>query len=155
MERRVKRFVICVLCLFLILPACTAGKTDDVALNESPVSNGFNRYTSCYLEISGDISQCDWPRIIGANFWKTTWFRIGDDRAIVSFWSFVLVPDASIRIYSEKNGNLLWEHQGTNDVQLRVFGYAGMYIYEDSELDEGTGHVRINGYALFANVRLR
>jgi polygalacturonase len=155
MQKIVKRFAICVLCLFLTLPAFSAGKTDDVVFNDSSVTNGFDRYTTCYLEISGDISQFDWPRIIGSNFWKTTWSRIGDDRAVVSFWSFVLVPDASIRIYSEKNGDLLWEHQGTNDVQMRLFGYAGIYIYEDSGSDEGTGHVTINGYALFANVRLR
>jgi len=117
-------------------------------------NNNSNFFSRCFIEASGDISNVDWPRIIGSNMWKMTWFRpFNDDRAIVSYWQLVFDSSSEIRIYSEENGELLWEHDGNGHPQIRILGYYGIYVPSNS--DESSLHVSINGKALLLLMHIR
>jgi hypothetical protein len=112
-------------------------------------------YTKCYIEAEGDISVRDWFAIIRMpNMWKTFWFRPrGDEQqAFVYFWRLVYQSDSKITIYIEENGNILWNHQGEQEVHLVIFGYNGMYI--PSSTEDGPLHVKISGNAIFVKPRL-
>lgn len=107
-----------------------------------------NTFTSCYVEADGDVSTVDWPRLIGSNMWKLSWFRpFGNDLAVVSYWRIVLDESSELAIYDRDGGDLLWEHDGSGNPQLRIIGFFGDYI--PTSPDESTLHVKISGSALF------
>jgi len=113
-----------------------------------PTDAQTDTFTSCYIEASGDISTVDWPRIIGSNMWKLTWFRpLGNDFAVVSYWRIVLDESTELAIYDKQGGELLWQHDGSGHPQLRIIGYFGDYI--PTCPNENILHVELSGSALF------
>ena len=125
----------------------------------SPSNEEFNdlewdTYSSCYIDASGDVSGEDWPRMLGSNMWKLSWVRpFFNDFAVVSYWRIVFDESSFITIYSDKDGEVLWEHDGIGHPQLRIIGFFGDYIptrTEDTNL-----HVEMHGKILFTlkNVR--
>ena len=115
-----------------------------------------NKYRGCYIEASGEISEKDWFAIIRLpNMWKTFWFRppLDEQKAFVSFWRIIYDSDSTVTIYSEKNGDILWDHNGRQDVHLIIVGFRGIYIPSQSNPDEPL-HVEISGNAVFVKPRL-
>jgi hypothetical protein len=113
-------------------------------------------YKGCYIEASGEISEKDWFAIIRLpNMWKTFWFRppFNEQKAFVSFWRIVYDSKSTVTIYSEQNGDILWDHNGQQDVHLIIIGFHGIYIPEQSNPDEPL-HVEISGNALFVKPKL-
>lgn len=111
---------------------------------ETPLDSSIDTFTGCYIEVTGDIALIDWPRVIGSNMWKLSWFRpFGTDFAVVSYWRLVLDESTTISVYTEKNGDLLWQHDGTGYPQLRIFGFLGTYIPTGPYKE--TLHVELNG----------
>jgi len=111
-------------------------------------------YEGCYIEAEGKISVQDWFAIIRMpNMWKTFWFRPFKDemKAFVSFWRLVFQSDSDITIYSEENGNILWDHQENQEVHLVIVGFWGDYIPTNTD---GYLNVKINGNAIFVKPRL-
>ena len=86
--------------------------------------------------------------------WKSFWFRpFNDDKAIVSYWMLVFKFDSIVKIYSEENGDLLWENYGSNYLQLKIFGFYGNYI--PSNNDENSFQVLLSGKAFIVLTKLR
>ena len=115
--------------------------------NENPIDEFIiGPYFGCYIESSGIISHFDFPRIIGSNFWKSFWFRpFNDDRALVSYWQILFDKTADISIYTEENGDLLWQNTGEDHTQMRIIGFFGTYIPNNNN---GEFHAIIEGRAL-------
>lgn len=113
-------------------------------------------YKGYYIEASGKISVEDWFAIIRLpNMWKTFWFRppLDEQKAFVSFWRIVYQSDSKVTIYTEQNGDIIWDHEGSQDIHLVIIGFNGVYIPDCSNLDEPL-HVEISGNALFVKPRL-
>jgi hypothetical protein len=120
-----------------------------------PQNDGIEVFMSCFIDASGEIARIDWPAIIKMpNMWKTTWFRpFKDDRAVATYWQLVFDSKSEIRIYSEENGELLWQHDGSDYPQIRIFGFYGTYI-PSSSYGESL-HVSIRGNVLLLWIKLR
>jgi len=145
-----------ILLVFTSFPLINSSEID---INESANEITFSKwqmYTSCYIEADGEIAyNIDWIAFIKMpNMWKTFWFRpFNDDRAIVSYWMLVFNFDSKVRIYSEEDGDLLWEHQGSEYPQLKIFGFYGNYI--PSTNDNYAFQVELDGNALIVLTKLR
>ena len=135
------------------IPLTSASNTNKT--NNKICNPTTDTYNECYIEASGKISEKDWPAIIRLpNMWKTFWFRflLNDERAFVSFWRIIFQSNAEVTIFTEQNGEVLWEHQGEKEVQLIILGYVGIYNPESS--DDGPLHVTISGTALRVDTKL-
>jgi hypothetical protein len=109
-------------------------------------TTGFNKYNNCYIEISGLISIHDYPRIIGNNMWKILYLRTNgpsNPEAFVFYWYLYLDESAEISIYSEENGDLLWQHDSEGEPVLRILLFSGKYVSATTE--EERLQVDING----------
>jgi len=134
-------------CMFILLAVPTMIAT--TPSNEGSNDLEWDTFTSCYIDASGDLSTKDWPRVMGSNMWKLSWFRpFFNDFAIVSYWRIVFDESSSIAIYTEKDGDLLWEHDGMGHPQFRIIGFFGDYIPTCSE--ETDLHVELHGQMFFA-----
>ena len=113
-------------------------------------------FATCYIEADGEIAyDFDWPAIFKMpNMWKTLWFRpFNNDKAIVTSWMLVFKHDSDIRIYNREDGDLLWNHQGSEYPQLKIFGFFGDYI--PSSGDDDSFSVSLSGKAFIVLTILR
>jgi hypothetical protein len=145
MRKKIIGFLICLVLISTSIPF--VGAIPINSDNEKPTNNFIiGPYIGSYIEASGIISHFDFPRIIGSNFWKSFWFRpFRDDRAFVSYWHILFDKTADIALYSEENGDLLWQNPGEDHTQMRIIGFFGTYIPEN---DNGEFHAVIEGRAL-------
>jgi hypothetical protein len=134
--------------LMLFIPATQAALIkEEKRTGQEPIELP-HVFTTCYIQADGDLSTKDWPRIIGSNMWKLSWFRpFGDDRALVSYWQLVLDSSSTIEIYDKQGGELLYEHSGSDHQQLRIIGYYGIYIPSESQNDSPI-HIELEGKAI-------
>lgn len=147
--RKILTYMVVVMFLSVAFASLSLAKEYE-STNEMPT----RFYNGCYIESNGKISIDDWFAIIRMpNMWKTFWFRPFKDemQAFVSFWRLVFQSDSDVTIYSEENGDILWDHQGGKEVHLVIVGFWGEYI--PTSVD-GLLNVQINGNALFAKPRL-
>jgi len=150
MKKRIISLYIACMFLLLAVPTMTAFSLSEEESNDLE----WETFSSCYIDASGDISGEDWSRILGSNMWKLSWFRpFFNDFAVVSYWRIVFDESSSITLYTEKDGEVLWDHDGTGHPQFRILGFFGDYIPTCSENTDL--HVKIRGQILFAlkNVR--
>jgi hypothetical protein len=113
------------------------------------------RYRNCYLEISG-FMHSDWPAFIKyPNLVRFFWvYDAGTTHVRNGLYSYILFEkNASIKVYDEKNGNLLWQHQGTTSPLLTLVGFSGDCIidYPPHELPS----IILNGDVRFLGIRLK
>lgn len=145
-----------VVLMFLITGFATLSfskENDTVKKINNSVTSGFKR---CYIEATGKISVDDWFAIIRMpNMWKTFWFRppLKELNAFVSFWRIVYQSDSQITIYTEQNGDILWENNEQQEVHLIIIGFYGIYVPQSGD-PNGPLHVEISGNAWFAKPRL-
>lgn len=95
----------------------------------------FEKYQNCYLEISGLISNNDYPRVFGINMWKMFFLRpegVNNPEAFVLYWYLLIDETAQISIYTQKNGELLWQHDGQGTIELRLIRFSGTYTNSDN-----------------------
>jgi len=109
-------------------------------------ATGLNKYSNCYVEISGLQSINDYPRIIGVNNWKIIFLRTNgasNPEAFVFYWYILFDETSEISIYNEKNGELLWQHDGNGEPIIRMLRFSGDYI--TSLTEEGRLKIDISG----------
>ena len=90
----------------------------------------FEKFTDCYIEISGLLSETDYPSIVGISMWKMVFLRPegnDDPAAFILFWFLRYKESASITIYDQQNGNVIWEHDGMGEYQFRILWFRGSY----------------------------
>lgn len=93
-------------------------------------TDSVEKYSDCYIEISGCLSEKDYPSIVGISMWKLVFLRPqGNDNpaAFVLYWFLRFKETAEITIYDQKNGNILWQHNGVGEQQLRIVWFDGEY----------------------------
>jgi hypothetical protein len=112
--------------------------TMPLGIARSPKLSIFEKYSECYIEISGLLSINDYPRIIGTSMWKLIFLRpdgSGTPAAYVFYWYLMFDKTASITIYTEENGDILWQHDGIGEPEIRILKFSGDYI--SYEVEEG------------------
>jgi hypothetical protein len=140
MKRKLLVFLIVFGLVITALPFVNAKYEDN---SETPI---FDKYTNCYIKISGLISKNDYPRVFGINMWKILFLRpsgVNNPKAFVLYWYILLDETAEISIYTNENGELLWQHDGQGTPELRIIRFSGTYI---STLAEGNRlNIDVNG----------
>ena len=71
----------------------------------------------------------------------------------VTSWMLVFNYDSDVKIYNRENGDLLWNHQGTEYPQLKIFGFYGDYIPISG--DDDSFRVSLSGRAFIVLSILR
>jgi len=155
-----KKKIFVIICLILlVITSFPLVNSNEIDVNDDACDIKLSKwelYSSCYIEAEGEIAyNIDWIAFIKMpNMWKTFWFRpFDDDMAFVSYWMLVFKFDSKVKIYNEENGDLLWEHQGSEYPQLKIFGFYGDYI--PSTNDQDVFQVSLNGNAFMVLTRLR
>lgn len=95
-------------------------------------------FRDCYIEATGAIEPS------GGSLFRYVMFKyfyirpFGDDRAFVLSWLIEFMePNVVVTIYTEKNGEVLWQDTGLTGVWgLRLLWYSGIYTNEGSTENE-------------------
>lgn len=128
MKRKLIGLLICMLMLGAILPVVSA--------NPSKL-NQIQRFGTCSIIAEGTLTNKDFPSIYGTTMWKILYTRpFNDDRAHVLYWFIRFDETATVTIYSEEDGEVLWQHQGDTVPQLRMVRFTGIYLNEITEDDQ-------------------
>ena len=61
----------------------------------------------------------------------------------VFYWFIRFNETSTVTIYSEENGEVLWQHQGDLVPQLRMLRFKGIYLNELTE--KGNLHIELRG----------
>ena len=135
MKVKIIGILMCMLLLGTIIPTISATQ---------PISNEIKHFGSCYIVAKGELTEHDFPSIIGTSMWKITFLRFfNDDRAFVFYWFIRFNETATVTVYSEQNGEILWQHQGETVPQLRMLLFRGTYINDVTE--DGKLYIEISG----------
>jgi len=113
------------------------------------------RYRNCYLEISGYMHN-DWPAFIKfPNLVRFLWtYDAGTTHVRNGLYSYIIFEkNASIKVYDEKNGNLLWQHQGTTSPLLTLVGFSGDCTIDCPPYE--LPYITLNGDVRFLGIRLK
>ena len=152
-----KMKILVIACLiFIILSIIPIVNSENTNNQNISGVRDINLFTTCFIEADGEIAyDFDWPAIIKMpNMWKTLWFRpFNNDKALVTSWMLVFNYDSDVKIYNRENGDLLWNHQGTEYPQLKIFGFYGDYI--PSSGDDDSFRVSLSGRAFIVLSILR
>jgi hypothetical protein len=125
MQRKIIGILICMLLLATIIPTISATQ---------PLPNEIKKFKNCYFVADGLLTDRDFPSIIGISMWKIFYVPSGDGRAYVLYWFLRFNETANVTIYSEQNGEILWQHQGMTVPQLRILSFSGLYTASDDGL---------------------
>lgn len=128
MRRKIIGILICMLLFGTIIPVITTAQ---------PVPTEQKNFNNCYMVAEGQLTDEDFPSIIGISMWKICYLRPygqDDERASVFYWFIRFNYTATVTIYSEENGEILWQHQGSTVPQLRILLFNGRYIGTDEGL---------------------
>lgn len=140
----------------IIMPYSSGNSVDEEEMEQSELMarGGTKRFTHCYIEVEGNIHN-DWAAIIKLpNMLQLAW--VGSTREDILFGSYSYIlfeEDATIRVYDEKDGEVLFTHQGSIDPLLTVIGFSGSYTSVDPPLELRT--ITLQGSTLFASIRLK
>lgn len=135
MKGKIGGLLICMLLIGTLLPIGSATQ---------PILNDIQRFSNCYIVAEGRLTEKDFPSIIGTSMWKICYYRpFDDDRANVFYWFIRFNETSTVTIYSEENGEILWQHQGDLVPQLRMIRFKGIYLNELTE--EGKLHIELRG----------
>ena len=128
MKKKVVGLVIGMLVITMFLPSITA---------TSMFGNEKKVFRDCYIEATGTVEPCgDFIRYVMFKHFYIRPYR--DERAFVLLWLIeFLEPEVTVTIYSEKNGDVLWEDTGLTGVWgIRLFWFFGVYTNDGSTEDQ-------------------
>jgi len=142
MRKKIVGILIVMLVLTMVLPSASA----NLALG-----NKKEIFKNCYIEATGTVEPCG--DFIQWVMFKHFYIRpYHDERAFVLLWLIeFLEPDVTVTIYSEKNGDILWEDTGLIGVWgMRLFWYYGTYTNDGSTEDSLVVNLQGNAKAIIA-----
>lgn len=135
MKKKLIGLLICMLMLGAILPVVSANP---------PKLNQIQRFGTCSIIAEGTLTNKDFPSIYGTSMWKIHYTRpFNDDRAHILYWFIRFDETAAVTIYSEEDGEVLWQHQGDTVSQLRMVLFKGIYLNEIT--DDDKLYIQISG----------
>jgi len=130
MKKKIIGIIIGMLLITLLLPSISATPT---------FGNKQEVFKDCYLEVTGTVVP------VSGNLFQYVMFKyfyirpFGDERAFVILWHIQwMEPDVTVTIYTEKNGDILWQDTSgpTGVWGMRLFWYYGIYTNEGSTEDQ-------------------
>lgn len=140
--RKIVGILVCLMLVLTIVPFVSATETDE--------TQQYERFTQCYVEMSGNVTYDDWPRIIAINFLKIVHICLGNHNGFVMFWQMVYEPDTIVNVYTEKGGELLYSHMGSTYPEVRIFFFKGLMI--SSEAEDCMVHYSLDGTARLVKI---
>jgi hypothetical protein len=119
-------------------------------------TNTQGRYMNCYIEISGYLHN-DWPAIVKLpNMVQILWTSQSDSlEKVFGLYTYILFEeDTAIKVYDEKGGELLWQHDGTIDPMITLIGFSGEYSYDEPDPVYSLPIITLKGNAGFLSIKL-
>ena len=142
MRKKIVGILVVMLVLTMVIPSASANLA---------FGNKKEIFRNCYIEATGTVEPCgDFIRWV---MWKHFYIRPHhDENAFVLLWLIeFLEPDVTVTIYSEKNGDILWENTGLTGVWgMRLFWYYGTYTNDGSTEDSLVVNLQGNAKAIIA-----
>ena len=130
-----RKLVVCMIVFGLVI---TALPLTSAKVREDFRPTKFEKFTNCYVKISGLISNNDYPRVFGINMWKILFLRpngANNPKAFVFYWYLLIDETANISIYTQENGELLWQYDGQGTPEVRMIRFSGIYTNSDNQED--------------------
>ncbi len=120
---------------------------------DSKILDDKKYFNNCYIELSGEIHN-DWPALIKLpNLFRLFWIGSDINNILFGTYCYILYEnDALITIYDEKDGNLIWEHDGIYDPLVTIIGFRGDYEYIDEPYS--LDRIVFSGNTLFTSIKL-
>lgn len=140
--RKIVGILVCLMLVLTLVPFVCATETIE--------NQQYDRFTKCYVEMSGNVTYDDWPRIIAINFLKIVHIYLGNHSGFVLFWQMVFEPDTIVNVYTEKGGELLYSHQGSTYPEVRIFFFKGKMM--SSEAEDCMVHYSLDGTARLVKI---
>jgi len=127
-----KKMIGILIIMLLTIPFLQSSMAKTTLGNEKKV------FEDCYLEVTGTVVP------VSGNLFQYLMFKYfyirphGDERAFVILWHIQWIePDVTVKIFADKNGELLWEDTGLIGVWgMRLFLYSGIYTNDGSTDDQ-------------------
>jgi len=110
-------------------------------------------FINCYIELTGEIHN-DWPAFIKLpNMFRLLWVGPEINNVLFGTYCYILYEnDASITIFDEKDGDIIWEHDGIQDPLITIIGFKGNFEY--NEIPYYLDQVVFSGTTLFTSIKL-
>jgi hypothetical protein len=140
MEKKIIGICICMLLIATSIPSIGAIPIP----NAKPVGNENKVFKNCFIEALGLVDSS--PPSNRPIMFKILYLRsMISKSAFVLYWLIIFEePDVTVTIYSEENGEVLWqnEHNPPAVWGLRLIRFKGQYTHFT---DENGFHVNIRG----------
>jgi len=120
--KKITGVLVCLMLVLTLVPLIGASKTDD----NKVFPTGIEKFRDCYVELIGNITTADWARVFGINFVKIIHLGM-HNRGFVLMWLMIFDPDATLNVYSEQGGELLYQHSGATYPEVVLFGFRGQW----------------------------
>lgn len=127
--------------------------TNNKISTENINSNDKVSFTNCYIELSGEIHN-DWPAFIKLpNLFRLLWVGPNINNVLFGTYCYILYENtASIKIFEEKDDDIIWEHDGVQDPLITIIGFKGDFEY--IEIPYYLDRIVFSGNALFTSIKL-
>jgi len=129
MKKKIIGIIIGMLLITVFIPSISATQT---------FGNKREVYKDCYIEVTGTVVPVS-GNLINYLMFKFFFIRpYSDERAFVILWHIQwMEPDVTVTVYTEKNGEILWEDTGLIGVWgMRLFWYKGIYTNDGTTEDQ-------------------
>jgi hypothetical protein len=145
MRKKLVGIIFVMLLTTMILPSISATPA---------IGNEKKIFRNCYVEVTGTVVPVS-GNLIQYLMWKHFYIRPhGDERAFVFLWHIQwMEPDVTVTIYTEENGDILWEDTGLTGVWgMKLFWYYGIYTNEGSTDDQLVINLQGNAKVVIAYI---
>jgi hypothetical protein len=133
------KYGIIVMLLFTLVPLASATH-QTTERNNTP----FQTFRNCYVTMEGNLTVHDYPCFIGTHMYKIRFLRpdtADPTYATIFYWLMRIASDAKLTVYTEQNGEVLYQHQGTLDPEIRILAFKGTYYWDDCMHIGGTAQL--------------
>lgn len=139
MMKKYLKYGIIVMLLFTLVPLASATHPATERKNTP-----FQVFKTCYVTMEGNLTTDDFPGFYGTHMWKIRFLRpdtTDPTYATVFYWLMRIASNAQLTVYTEQNGPVLYQHQGTLDPEIRILAFKGTYYNDDSMHIGGTAQL--------------
>ena len=133
------QYGIIVMLLIPVIPLASA--TDESTLRKN---TPFQTFKDCYVTMEGNLTTNDFPCLLGVHMWKIRFLRPDSSDptyATVFYWLMRIAYNAQLTVYTEQNGQILYQHQSTLVPEIRLLAFNGTYYADDTMHIGGTAKI--------------
>jgi hypothetical protein len=139
MMKKYLKYGIIVMLLFTTVPLASA--THQAIENDT---TPFQTFQNCYVTMEGNLTTNDFPCIFGVHMWKIKFLRpdqTDPHYATIFYWLMRIASNAQLTVYTEQNGQILYQHQGTLVPEIRILAFKGTYYADGIMHIAGTANL--------------